>query len=126
MNLGRLEIDNISEFKTDNLYELILMALTGNVSSEIYNGKECYRVEKLMVMGKKTIPEIFYQDMYKKVFYIEKETGLFIRIIDKREIEVGNGKKDRVTDFEYYFWNIDDDVFKEPNIEEYIVKKDNE
>lgn len=125
------EIIETWKFKTKNLYELILMALTSNVSLDKCNGKECYKIDKLVVMGNSAVPEIFYQDKYKIVYYIEKETGLILRKIDRsgNEIEyvVKQAKdRDRIVDYEYDFESIEDEVFEEPNNEKYIIKEYNE
>ena len=125
------EIIETWKFKTNSLYELILMALTSNVSLDKCNGKECYKIDKLIVMGNSAVPEIFYQDKYKIVYYIEKETGLILRKIDRSENEIEyvvkqDKERDRIIDYDYNFENIADEVFEDSNINEYKDRNDYE
>ena len=75
------------------------------IGKTIYHDRECYVIEN----------DRFSKDPNEHItYYIEKDTGLIVRQI----------QHDENCDYEYEFGNISDEVFKEPNIEEYeLVEK---
>ena len=109
--------------KTNNLWELFIMGLTSNISTEECNGKVCYKIEKLVPAAGYSISQMIFEHKFRIVYYIEKDTGLIIREIQKRGYGGNFENQDNVTDFEYEFNNVTDDVFVEPNLEEYTIKQ---
>ena len=75
------------------------------IGKTMYHERECYVIEN----------DRFSKDPNKPIiYYIEKDTGLILRQI----------QNDENWDYEYEFGNVDDEVFKQPNIEEYeLVEK---
>lgn len=75
------------------------------IGKTIYHNKECYVIEN----------DRFSKDPNQHIiYYIEKDTGLTIRQI----------QNDENTDYSYEFGNVNDEVFTEPNIEEYeLIEK---
>lgn len=68
------------------------------------NGKDCYQV---------------VNNVTGTIYYIDKETGLTIRIIGEHSVSHGNSQLyDVVTDFQYKFDVVTDNDFIEPNISE--------
>ena len=94
----------ITPIKTDNLFQLITTALFSNITTEEYNEKNCYRI----VSG-------------GYVIYIDKETGLTIRVLGDCIISKDNQIFKIVLDYEYEFNTVTDDNFIEPDIKEYEV-----
>lgn len=70
------------------------------IGKTMYHEKECYVIEN----------DRFSKDPNRHIiYYIEKDTGLIVRQIQNNEN----------WDYNYEFGNVDDEIFKEPNIEEY-------
>lgn len=111
-------------FETNNIWDLLIMAICSDISSENCNGKECYRISYTFFIGSPKTPIIWQQAHYRQIYYLEKETGLPIRSIDNRDIKINNGKKESIIDFEYDFENVTDDDIKEPDIKEYQIIKE--
>ena len=93
--------------ETSNMM-LMCMTVASNVEDIEYNGKKCYRVANcpsfsILKNADSDIDEV----------YIDKETGLVIRT------HFGNSISER----EYEFGNIQDEVFIEPDLKEYEVLK---
>jgi len=91
----------------NNLWNLFQAALSTSIKSTEYRGKECY------VLNISNNSEI----------YIEKDTGL--RIKAKEGIVVDPNGNESVMTVEYYyeFGTVTDDIFIEPNINEYEIQK---
>lgn len=83
---------------TDNLWETLKYAFASNVTSEIYNGIECYRV---------------YNNQYEQI-YINKEDFRIIRII--------NGSTDY--SYEYIINEVTDEQVEFPDITGYEIRDD--
>ena len=94
----------IPPIKTDNLFQFITTALFSNITTEEYNEKSCYRI----VSG-------------GYVIYIDKETGLTIRVIGDCIINKDNKIFKIVLDYEYEINTVTDDEFIEPDISEYEI-----
>lgn len=84
-----------------------------NITSEICNQKECYRV---------SIPSL--KGGSSTIYYVDKETGLTIRIIGGRSIDVDGKRYDSVADFKYSFDCVTDEVFIEPDISKYQIEEE--
>lgn len=97
-----MSINIISPLETTNKWQTFLGSIFANVKSTNYNGKDCYIVKNFM-----SLPSD-----YNAKTYIEKDTGLFVKEIQK---ESSNEK-------EYEFDNVDDSIFVEPDISQYTLK----
>jgi len=91
----------------NNLWNLFQTALSTSIKSIEYKGKECY---------------ILKISNYSEI-YIEKDTGL--RIKAKEGIVVDQNGNESVMMIEYYyeFGTVTDDIFIEPDINEYKIQK---
>lgn len=89
--------DSIS---TENLWETLQYAFNAKVTSEVYNGIECYRV---------------YSNEYKQI-YINKE--------DFRSVRIVNGDTDY--SYEYIINSVTDEQVELPNITDFEIRDDTE
>jgi len=110
-------------FETNNFWELFIMAITSNISSESCNGKECYRISYTVFTGCPATPILWQQEHYRQIYYLERETGLPVRSIDNRDIRINHGEKEEILDYEYEFGNVTEEDMKEPDIGEYEIVK---
>lgn len=98
-----MSINIFNRLETTNKWQTFLESMFASIKSTNYNGKDCYIIKNFMSLtssdGAKT--------------YIEKDTGLFIKEI-QREI---------TTEKEYEFNNVDDSIFVEPDISQYTLKE---
>lgn len=120
-NKALKNILGMSNFETNNFWELLVMAISSDVSSESYDGKECYRISYTVFTGCPTTPMLWQQEYYRQIYYLEKETGLPIRSINNRNVKINHGSKEETLDFEYDFGNVTNEDIKEPNINEYEI-----
>ena len=95
----------ITPIKTDNILQFVSTALFSNITTEEYNEKNCYRI----VSG-------------GYVLYIDKETGLTIRVIGDCVISKDNQIFKIISDYQYEFDTVTDDDFVEPYINEYEIQ----
>lgn len=91
----------LEEPETEGGTSKLWLSMRLKIEKVTYNGKECYMIENNRFI-KDTNQHIIY--------YIEKDTGLLVRQVQHD----GN-----TTDHEYEFGNVQDEIFEEPNIEEY-------
>lgn len=70
-----------------------------------YNGKDCYLIEKSNL----PIFKDFEIGTDKNEIYVDKESGLIVKIVND----------DLTTEYEYEFDNVNDDIFVEPDINQY-------
>lgn len=84
-------------YVSDGLIENLQLAFITGIDSTFCNGKECY-----VIKGKS----------YER--YIDKETGLAVRIIDKASKNIST-EKDAVIDYEYDFNVVEDSDIVKPN-----------
>ena len=102
-----------NELDFQNSIQLHGIALIfSNITSEICNTQECYRV---------SIPS--FKGGSSTIYYVDKETGLTVRIIGGRSLDVNGKRYDNVTDFKYKFDFVTDDFFIEPDISEYEIQE---
>lgn len=100
--LGLPQIGNwfLEEPETEGGTSKLWLSTRVKIGKTTYQGKECYVIEN----------DRFSKDPNEHIiYYIEKDTGLIVRQI----------QNDINTDYSYEFGNVDDEIFKEPNIEEY-------
>lgn len=108
LNSGILMSINIYNYlETENNWQTFLGSICSTVKSTSYNGKECYIIKGFMSSTSLTFEGA--------ETYIEKDTGLFVKTTE--------GKI--VTDKEYEFNNVDNSIFKEPDISQYTIKENN-
>lgn len=86
--------------------------LFSTITSEWCNQKDCYRVSVPSLNGGSST-----------IYYVDKETGLIIRIIAGRSVDVEGKRYDSVTDFQYKFDSVTDEDFIEPDINEYEIQE---
>ena len=70
-----------------------------------YNGKDCYLIEKSNL----PIFKDYEIGTDKNEIYVDKESGLIVKIVND----------DLTTEYEYEFDNVNDDIFVEPDINQY-------
>lgn len=87
--------------------QLICETIASKVEDIEYNGKKCYRIANCYA------PSTLYDNKNISEVYIEKNTGLVIRT------HFG----DSISEREYEFGNVQDEVFIEPDLKEYEVMK---
>ena len=100
--LGLPQIGNwfLEEPETEGGTSKLWLSTRVKIGKTTYQGKECYVIED----------DRFSKDPNRHIiYYIEKDTGLVVRQI----------QNDENWDYSYEFGNVDDEIFKEPNIEEY-------
>ena len=89
------------------------MPLLSSITSEECNGKDCYRIVVYSSLNSTSA----------SIYYIEKDTGLVIRIVGSSAILEGEEPPhDIVTDIQYKFDVVNDDDFSEPDISEYEIQ----
>lgn len=91
----------------DSIWNLFQMAIATTIRSGEYNGKECY----ILSIGNNSES------------YIEKATGLRVKAKDGISVDQNENKSPIIAEYYYEFGNVKDDIFVEPNIDEYQVKK---
>ena len=95
-------------FATDNDFQTLLASISTKIREENYNGKECYIIEGFL-------SQVFLNGVEKNEVYVEKETGLYVRINIDDAI---------TTEREYEFNNVDDGIFVEPDVSQYELLTD--
>ena len=108
LNSGTSMVVNVYNYlETDNNWQTFLGSIFSKVKSTKYNNKECYIISKFM-----SSTSLNYKG---EETYIEKDTGLAIK-------NIGNGI---ITEKEYSFNNVEDSIFVEPDISQYVIKDNN-
>ena len=98
----------------NNKLELIRNCIFSSIKSVNCNGKKCYRFTDLCSI--QTYP--FEEEIYA---YIDKNTGLPIRC--SGEVTYNNPETfNTIIDYYYEFYTVTDNIFVEPNIDEYIIQ----
>lgn len=93
----------------NNLWELFLMALATSIRSEECNGKDCY----VLSLGENSKT------------YIDKETGLTLKAIEGTVVDENGNESVQTMEYYYEFDNVDDNIFIEPDINEYKIQENN-
>ena len=99
-------IPNPLEIEMDNLLRFVVTALFSSITSEECNEKNCYRVVS-----------------FGSVYYIDKETGLTIRIVGGRTVNDDGQIYKMVSDYQYEFDMVTDENFIEPDISKYEINE---
>jgi len=98
--------------KIDYPLQFIIMSLFSSITSVECNGKDCYQ-----------IVQPWFNSNSETIYYIEKETGLTVRIIGAGKDRSDNSDKyDMVTDYQFRFNVVTEEDFIEPNISEYEIQ----
>lgn len=87
------------------------LPLFSSIKSDKCDGKDCYR-----------IAVTWFNNNYDNIFYIEKDTGLLIRMLG-HTTGTDNVKYDSISNLEYKFDVVTDDDFIEPDISEYEIEE---
>ena len=88
--------------ETENNGQTFMKSLTSIIKTTEYNDKECYIVNLFMNNGGE-----------KNEYYIDKETGLYVKA----------NIYDQITEREYEFDNVSDEIFIEPDISQYTIQE---
>lgn len=101
-----LMINVYNSLETDNDWQTLIGSTMATIKKSEYNGKECYIINNFLS------PNFLNSEETNEV-YIEKDTGLCVKSI----------MPPTVAEREYEFENVDDEVFIEPDIEQYEIKE---
>ena len=102
----------------DTIFHTIFNSIVSKITSEKIGEKEYYAVEGLYNTN-----FLYGQDTKNVKVYLDKETGLAIKMIEFVEEE--GEKKEYITTYEYKFDTITDKDMEEPDASEYTVKNNN-
>lgn len=102
-----------NHLETTNILEFIASCITSDIKSVECNGKKCYFINNFISNSLLTNKETG--------FYVEKETGLLIRYSDSQSKDETGTITDCISDYRYEFDNVTDEIFIEPDINEYIL-----
>lgn len=91
----------------NNLWELFLMSLATSIRSEECNGKDCY----VLSLGENSKT------------YIDKETGLTLKAVEGTVVDENGNESVQTMEYHYEFDNVDDNIFVEPDINEYKIQE---
>ena len=98
--------------------ERIIIALNTNIKTTSIDGKECYELS-----GMHSPIFLYHENSISMSLYIEKETGLPIKLVEK--IEEDGEEKEYLTEYEIKFDVVTDEDLKEPDISEYTIQENN-
>lgn len=99
-NTLNIDIPDFWKDDKENFFQYLKMVLFSSVTTESCNGKDCYKITKRNSLDKN----------FEEYIYIEKETGLAVRIFSSFQ--------NRITDYKYLFGSVTDNTLKEPDISE--------
>lgn len=117
--IARLNSDESVDFEVYNYFvnesvnDFLMLSIFSDITEEYCNGKDCYKITN--------IPQFMDSKSNDETVYIEKDTGLIVRIIKENNLN-SNFDIDYVTDFFYEFNTVTDEQIVEPNIEGYEVQ----
>lgn len=94
---------------TDNLWQLFQLSLALSIKDCECNGKDCYVLS-------------FYKS---NEAYIDKETGLRIKAKEGTMTDENGNTTDVIVEYYYEFNNVDDNIFTEPDINQYKIQENN-
>lgn len=99
-----IEVNNY--LKTDNNWQTFLACTKAKIKKVDYDGKECYLIDNF-------ITPMFINGEQENKAYIEKDSGLCLRMITDGE----------VVERKYEFNNVDESVFEEPDISQFTIQE---
>ena len=94
--------------ENDTKWQTIVACALSTIKSTNINGKDCYKISNYM-----STSSMVGQD--KNEIYLDKDTGLCMKSIMDRQIY----------ERKYEFDNVSDDIFVEPDINEYKIQESN-
>lgn len=120
-------------FSQINFLDLLQVATTASITSEMCNRKECYRISFREYSH--TVEDLIHDSSYEDnltgcIIYLNKKTGLPIRIIrpagrlEKSYNPIIDYGLDGIVDYYYSFGTVTDKPFVEPDASEYIIEED--
>ncbi|MBP3254960.1 MAG: hypothetical protein J6M60_00500 [Clostridia bacterium] len=95
----------VNGLESDSTWHTFISCFFAYIRSTVVNSKDCYIVSNYPSY-------ISLNPVGKNEYYIEKDTGLMIE----------NITNDMISGRDYEFDNVDDSIFVEPDISEYIVQ----
>ena len=101
------EINIFNQLETTNKWQTFIGSINTKIKPIIYKEKECYDISKFVSEVTLTFGGA--------EMYIEKDTGLLVKIIE------GTIVSEREQEFD----NVDDSIFVEPDISQYKIQEDN-
>lgn len=103
LDSGTIVINICNGLETTSKWQTFFSCIISSIKSVNYNGKDCYVINGFMSLTSFDGEEL----------YIEKDTGLQVKSV----IEGTSTEK------EYKFDGVDDSVFVEPDISQYVLKE---
>ena len=108
-----VEFEILNYFANENMSDFLMLSIFSDITEEYCNGKECYKITNL--------PQFLDLKSNDETVYIEKDSGLIVRIIKDNNPD-SNINIDYITDFFYEFDTVTDNEIAEPDIERYEVQ----
>lgn len=106
LNTNSTLMTGITDYmQTENIWQTFLSSISAKIRNINYNGTKCYEINKFM-------SPMFLDFTDKNTIYIEKDTGLCLKVI-------GNNS---VTERQYEMNSVNDDIFVEPDIGQYEIQ----
>lgn len=99
-----ISVNIYNQLETDNKWQTFIGSIISNIRSEKCNDKECY-----VIKGFTSTTSLTFEETK---IYIDKDTGLLVKVIEDETI----------SNREYEFNNVEDTIFIEPDISQYTLK----
>lgn len=99
-----ISVNIYNQLETDNKWQTFIGSIISNIRSEKCNDKECY-----VIKGFTSTTSLTFEETK---IYIDKDTGLLVKVIEDETI----------SNREYEFNNVEDTIFVEPDISQYTLK----
>lgn len=99
-----ISVNIYNQLETDNKWQTFIGSIISNIRSEKCNDKECY-----VIKGFTSTTSLTFEGTK---IYIDKDTGLLVKVIEDETI----------SNREYEFNNVEDTIFVEPDISQYTLK----
>ncbi len=99
-----ISVNIYNQLETDNKWQTFIGSIISNIRSEKCNDKECY-----VIKGFTSTTSLTFEGTK---IYIDKDTGLLVKVIEDETI----------SNREYEFNNVEDTIFIEPDISQYTLK----
>ena len=99
-----ISVNIYNHLENENKWQTLLGCFSAKVKTNIYNDKECYIIRDFISSTSLTAKDT--------EIYIEKDTGLLLKTVNATDN----------TEKEYQFDNVTDDIFIEPEINQYEIQ----
>ena len=103
-----------NHLESENFGEFMAGIFSSHISSVKCNDKDCYKIDNF-ITSELAFPE---QGFF---VYIDKETGLVVRVEEGTRNNETGGFYTQVSDYKYEFNTVTDEDLKEPDISEYKI-----